>query len=430
MSGNMKMTLIRKIAAIMLVMAIMTVCCSAAFASPVGENGSNTTDIVTSSTDISADGSAVFVSDPSKIGSSIPVPTVGQGSAIVMDADTGVVLFEKNAYQQRPMASTTKIMTALLALERSELGKEITINSDMLAYDEVGSTKLGLKLGDRITMHDLIVAMILLSGNDCAQSIAVEIGGSYDGFASLMNEKASDIGMMNTHFITPSGLDDEAHYSTAYDMALLGAYASKNEDFMSICSMKTATIQFGNPMADFFLAAHNYLMEGLSRGVKGCDGMKTGYTDTAGFCLVSHCVRDGVSLVCVTLGAPSYWSYHSDLYDYAFDQYVEVHAEPSLVNDSLMVVGGSQQAVDIECVGVESFNIYEPQIGGISSEIVLSKFEYAPVSQNQVVGTLRYYYGTTLIKEFPVCSKENVECVTTDWLSAYIDAIKFDLENE
>lgn len=415
----------RKITAIAAALALMCVMCmSAAATEPEGEGV-----IFTPTTDVSADGSGVYVTNTESLNDTLERPVVGTGSAIVMDADTGTVIYEHNAYTQRPMASTTKIMTALIALEESELGKEITINSEMLAYDEAGSTKLGLKLGDHITMHDLIVAMILLSGNDCAQSIAVEIGGSYDGFASMMNEKASDLGMMNTHFITASGLDDDAHYSTAYDMALLGSYAARNEDFMSICSMKTATIQFGNPMKDFFLATHNYLMEGMSRGVKGCDGMKTGYTDASGFCLVSHCERDGVSLVCVTLGAPSYWSYHSELYEYAYSTYTQVHSEPSLEDDSLMVIGGSSQAVDIECVGVDSFYVYEPQLGGITSEVVLSDFEYAPVSQNQIVGSLRYYYGTTLIKEFPICSTQNVECVTTDWLSAYINAIKFDMEN-
>lgn len=424
------MTFIRKITAVLLVMVMMTACCLSALASEPDAQNSDEPTAQTNRTDISADGSAVYVSDPTSLGKTLAQPTVTTGSAIVMDADTGEVLFEKNAYTQRPMASTTKIMTAIIALEQSELGKEITINSDMLAYDEAGSTKLGLKLGDKITMHDLLVAMILLSGNDCAQSVAVEIGGSYDGFASIMNEKASDLGMMNTHFITPSGLDDDAHYSTAYDMALLACYAAKNDDFMSICSMKTATIQFGNPMADFYLATHNYLMEGMSRGVKGCDGMKTGYTDDAGFCLVSHCERDGVSLVCVTLGAPSYWSYHGDLYDYAFSQYTEVYAEPSLEDDTLMVIGGSKQAVSIKCIGVESFFIREAQLGKITSEVVLSNFEYAPVSENQVVGSLRYYYGTTLVKEFPICSMENVACVTSDWLSAYIDAIKYDLEKD
>ncbi len=419
--------MLRRITAIFAALLLMcTMCLSAAASEP--EQPGDTGEPEVPRTDVSADGSAIYITDQSTVGDALARPTVGMGSAIVMDADTGMVLYEHNAYVQRPMASTTKIMTALIALEQSELGKEITINSDMLAYDEVGSTKLGLKLGDHITMHDLIVALILLSGNDCAQSIAVDIGGSYDGFASIMNEKASDLGMMNTHFITPSGLDDEAHYSTAYDMALLGSYAAKNEDFMSICSMKTYTIQFGNPMVDFFLASHNYLLEGMSRGVKGCDGMKTGYTDASGFCLVSHCERDGVSLVCVTLGAPSYWSYHSDLYDYAYSLYTEVYAEPSLEDDSLMVIGGSKQAVELECIGVDAFSVYEEQLGEITSEVVLSDFEYAPVSKNQIVGSLRYYYGTTLIKEFPICSTEDIECVTSDWLSAYIDAIKFDMQ--
>ncbi|MBQ9994257.1 MAG: D-alanyl-D-alanine carboxypeptidase, partial [Clostridia bacterium] len=156
-------------------------------------------------------------------------PQIYYGSAIVMDANTGAVVFEHDAYTQRPMASTTKIMTALLAIEAGDLGREVTISSEMLAYDESGSTKLGLSLGDRITMQDLIVTMMLLSGNDAAQAVAIEMAGSFEDFASKMNERASQIGMMDTHFITPSGLDDVEHYSTAYDMALLGVEAVKNE---------------------------------------------------------------------------------------------------------------------------------------------------------------------------------------------------------
>lgn len=424
------MQLFRRIISVVLVFAMLGIGGSSVYAvAPEGGEELSELDI-TSSTDISADGSSVYVTDPKTLTDTVEMPKVYVGSAIVMDADTGVVLFEKDAYTQRPMASTTKIMTGLLAIENGNLGDEVTVNNEMLAYDEAGSTKLGLKLGDRITMHDLVVAMMLLSGNDCAQAVAVEIGGSYDGFASKMNERASEIGMMNTHFITPSGLDAPEHYSTAYDMALLGAVASKNEDFASIYSLRRATIQFGNPMVDSYVGTHNYLMEGQSHGVKGCDGIKTGYTDSAGFCLVSHCERDGVNLICVTLGAPSYWSYHGDLYDYAFSLYTKVNAKPSFEDENLMVIGGSKQAVDVECVGIESFSVYEPQLGGITSEIVMSPFEYAPVSENQIVGTLRYYYGTTLIREFPIRSTENVECVTNDWLSAYIEAIKFDLQNE
>lgn len=357
-------------------------------------------------------------------------PNIPYGSAIVMDAKTGAVLFERNAYLQRPMASTTKIMTTLLAIESGDIGRTITITEDMLAYDEEGSTKLGLSLGDNITVHDLILGMLLLSGNDCAQSIAVAVGGSFDNFASMMNERASEIGMFDTHFITSSGLDDPAHFSTAYDMALLGAEAMKNEDFASLCSIRSYTIQFGNPLTNYPLSTHNYLMEGLSHGVVGCDGIKTGYTSSAGFCLVSHAQRDGVSLICVTLGAPSYWSYHSDLYDYAFSKYTKLQAVPELSGLSLKVIGGAQQSVGVYCMPDSNFSIHENQVSSVYYEVEMNKFEFAPITADQVVGNVTYYYGTAELASFPIRAVDNVDCVTNDWLSAYIDAIKYDIETD
>ena len=350
-------------------------------------------------------------------------------SAVVVDAKSGAVLYEHNAYRKRAMASTTKIMTALLALESGDIGREVVINEEMLAHDEAGSTKLGLVLGDHITMYDLVVGMMLLSGNDCAQSVAVELAGSYDDFASMMNERASRIGMLDTHFITPSGLDDDAHYSTAYDMALLGIEAMKNEDLASIVRMKSATVYYGNPMIAHIVASHNYLLEGMSHGVKGCDGIKTGYTWNANYCLVSHCVRDGAELVCVTLGVPEYWSYQAELYEYAFARYTKVKADSSLDNDTLMVIGGSKHAVGLVCDTEEYFAVPRDQVDGISYRIDLPPYEYAPISQGQLVGYKRYFYGTLQVAEFPVYAGENIDCVTNDWLSAYIDAIKYNMES-
>ncbi|MBP3415367.1 MAG: D-alanyl-D-alanine carboxypeptidase, partial [Clostridia bacterium] len=167
----------------------------------------------------------------------LEVPAIAAKSAIVIDVNSGSIIYEKNAYEKRPMASTTKIMTALLALENGYLGDTVSITAEMLEYDEAGSTKLGLSIGDTITLHDLIVTMMLLSGNDAAQAVAVYLGGSLDGFASMMNERAAEIGMLDSHFITPSGLDDENHYSTAYDMALLGMTAANTPGFLDFTSM-------------------------------------------------------------------------------------------------------------------------------------------------------------------------------------------------
>jgi len=355
-------------------------------------------------------------------------PDVKYGSAIVMDATTGAVLYEKHAYMQRPMASTTKIMTCLLALESGDIGRTVIIDQDMLAYDEEGSTKLGLKLGDNITIHDLVVGMLLLSGNDCAQAVAVELGGSYEGFASMMNERASEIGMFDTHFVTPSGLDADGHYSTAYDMALLGAEAMKNEYFAEMCGLRSYSVKFGNPPSNYPLNTHNYLIEGQSHGVKGCNGIKTGYTDSAGYCLVSHVERDGVKLVCCTLGAPSYWSYHEELFEYAFSKYVKLQAAPKMEDISLRVIGGAERTVDLYCYIDGNFSVHENSMDGVYSKVHISDFEYAPITKDQVVGHVTYYYGSSELATYSIRAAQNVECVTSDWLSAYFDAIKFDME--
>ncbi len=360
----------------------------------------------------------------------VEMPNVNYGSAIVMDADTGAVLYEKHAYLQRPMASTTKIMTCLLALESGDIGRTVIIDQDMLAYDEEGSTKLGLKLGDQITIHDLVVGMLLLSGNDCAQAVAIDLGGSFDGFASLMNERASEIGMFDTHFVTPSGLDAVGHYSTAYDMALLGAEAMKNDYFAELCGLRSYQVKFGNPPSNYPLNTHNYLIEGQSHGVKGCNGIKTGYTDNAGYCLVSHVERDGVSLVCCTLGAPSYWSYHEELYDYAFSKYVKLQAVPQMDQIELKVIGGASRTVDVYCYIDGTFSVHENQIDGVYSKVTINNFEYAPITKDQVVGQVTYYYGSAPLATYSIRAAENVECVTSDWLSAYIDAIKYDMETD
>lgn len=365
-------------------------------------------------------------------------PKVRFGSAIVMDCKTGEVLFEHNAHMQRPMASTTKIMTALLALENTSLGDVVTVTSAMLAVDEQGSTKLGLKMGDKITVNDLLYGLMLISGNDCAQALAIHTAGSFDNFASMMNERASEIGMTNSHFITPSGLDDVAHFSTAYDMALLAVEAMKNEEFAEVVGTRTKWIYFGNPMEKMGISTHNYLIQGLPYGVKGCDGIKTGYTDVSGYCLVSHVERDGKELVCVTLGMPRYYIYHEELYNYACSLYMGVKAQPvidlspSTVYENayeIPLVGGSKDTVAVTCDYSGDFKVLQSQYDKITYSVETERFVYAPVNYGQVVGYLRYYYLDSVVAEFPITVCENIELTESNWLSAYLKALRYDLEN-
>ncbi len=386
------------------------------------------------SADASSDGyedKGFSVVGTAAVGEDVPTtqPQVRYGSAIVMDATTGAVLYEKDAYTRRPMASTTKIMTCLMAIESGDIGRTITITEDMLAYDEEGSTKLGLKLGDNITIHDLVVGMLLLSGNDCAQAVAIHLGGSFENFASMMNERASEIGMYDTFFVTPSGLDAPQHQSTAYDMALLGAEAMKNETFAELCSLRSYTVQFGNPVINFPLNTHNYLIEGQRYGVDGCNGIKTGYTDNAGFCLVSHTERDGVKLVCCTLGMYSYWDYHEMLLEYAFSKYVKLQAAPDVSDIKLKIVGGETNTADVYCYVDGQFAVHENQVDGVYYKVFVDNFDYAPITKDQVVGHITYYYGAAELATYSLRAADNVACITSDWLSAYIDAIKYDMQS-
>ena len=166
-------------------------------------------------------------------------------SAIVIDADSGEVLFGRNEKQKLPMASTTKIMTALISLEQESVDDEFTVDSEAI---KVEGSSMGLKTGDKVTLRKLCVGMLLPSGNDAANAAAVHIAGSVDKFVNLMNDKASVLGLKDTHFVTPSGLDDytDEHYSTAYDMAKLAAEALGNDDFAAICRESAITIDLGN----------------------------------------------------------------------------------------------------------------------------------------------------------------------------------------
>ena len=218
-------------------------------------------------------------------------------AAVLMDAQTGRVLFAQNAGLRLPMASTTKIMTALLTLEQGGLDNYFQVDSDAI---RVEGSSMGLQEGDSVSLRALAYGMLLASGNDGANAAAVRISGSIPAFVERMNARAAEIGMADTRFATPSGLDDPGHYSTAYDMALLAREALQNPLFAEICAQSKAVVQYGNPPYNRWLTNHNRLL----REYPGTIGVKTGFTKASGRCLVSCAERDGVRLIAVTLGCP------------------------------------------------------------------------------------------------------------------------------
>ena len=235
-------------------------------------------------------------------------------SAVLIDSASGRVLYEHNAYEKLPMASTTKIMTGLLSCESGKLNK--TVKASPFASGTEGSS-LWLKTGEKLTLEELTYGLMLKSGNDAAVAIAEHLAGSVDAFALLMNKRAREIGAVNTNFVNPHGLDADGHYTTAYDLALIAREAMKNDTFRKIVSTKTYSIPMQGEKWDRALKNHNKLLWRY----EGCNGVKTGFTKKCGRCLVSSAERDGRELICVTLNAPDDWKDHTYLLNYGFDSF-------------------------------------------------------------------------------------------------------------
>lgn len=296
-------------------------------------------------------------------------------SAVLITADTKAVLFSKNADKKRGMASTTKIMTSVIALEYAMPQMTVTVKG---ADAAVEGTSVGLKDGDEITLYTLVAAMLLESGNDAANVTAAAVSGSFEGFSQLMNEKARSIGMLNTNFENPSGLPSENHYSTAYDMALLASYALNIPEFANICSKKSMTVSFGAENREYTFTNHNKLLSLY----EGAVGIKTGFTKSSGRCLVSAVKKDGVTLIAVTLNAPDDWNDHIKLYDYGFKCVKKVNW---LEGDGLYLdVGGSGgKKVKLEAVP-EFYTVGENT--AYTTEIRTEKSVFAPIEKGDCLG--------------------------------------------
>ena len=233
---------------------------------------------------------------------------VSASSAILMDMDSGPVLYERNADARMLIASTTKILTALVAIRDGNLADTVKVSREA-AYTEGSS--MYLKEGEELTLETLLYGLLLCSGNDAAVAVAEHVGGSTGGFVERMNETALDLGMENSSFANPNGLDDENHYSTARDMAVLARAAMENETLVRIASTRTVSIG-GRTMTN-----HNKLLNMMD----GCLGLKTGYTRAAGRTLVSCAERNGQRLIAVTLQDGNDWADHQSLYEYGFAAY-------------------------------------------------------------------------------------------------------------
>ena len=329
-------------------------------------------------------------------------PEVSAQSAVVLTADTGTVLFEKDGHTPRPVASTTKIMTALLALEAAQEQGDplVDITQEMVAVE---GSSMGLQAGDSISLTGLAAGMLLASGNDAANAAALYLDGSLESFAARMNQRAAALGMEDTHFVTPSGLDGEdaqglGHLSTAYDMALLARAALENQAFRQLCSSPSLAVEFAEPVKRVTYTNHNKLLAQY----QGCVGVKTGFTKEAGRCLVSAAERDGALLIAVTLNAPNDWEDHTALLDYGFSQVEPYQLAGGDVRLTVPVVGSPVEVVSLRGSNGGEVTLPLGQGAQVKRVVRVPKFLYAPVEAGEQVGEICWYLEGQLLGSAPL----------------------------
>jgi len=330
---------------------------------------------------------------------------ISASAAVVINADTKEIIYEKNAFEKRSMASTTKIMTSVLAIESGRMNDSVEVTSSALTE----GSSIGLKAGYVLTLSDIVYGMLLESGNDAANVCALHLGGSFEEFASMMNRKASELGMTETNFVTPSGLDDEKHYTTAYDMAVLGAYCIKNPVFREICSDKKHSVTFTEPDITVSFSNHNRLLDSC----EGVFGVKTGFTKKSGRCLVSACERDGAELICVTLNAPDDWNDHIKLYDASFAELNRSTMKLTSLSE-VTVYGGIGDKAEIYC---DEYVHHYKEDGTLTQQIILPDIIYAPVKKGEILGEVRYYSDEALVNTGYIYSKSDIPCAEETYKS-------------
>jgi len=308
-------------------------------------------------------------------------PTVSAKAAILIDADTGRVMLEKNAELRLPMASTTKIMTALVALERGDPDETVKIMPEAVGVE---GSSVYLTLGEELTLRELLYALMLASANDAATAIAIHTAGSVEAFAELMNEKASALGLKNTNFKNPHGLDAEGHFTSAHDLARITAAALKNKLFAEIVSTYKYNIG-GKDGTRRYLVNHNKLL----RQYDGCIGVKTGYTKTDGRCLVSAARRDGMTLIAVTLSAPDDWRDHTAMLDYGFSHYESVKL--CVQREFIISLPDVSGKGEIECVVKSGIVLTLPKGGEITRVIECPRFFWSTPKKGETVGQVIFY---------------------------------------
>ena len=333
-------------------------------------------------------------------------------AAVVIDGNTGEILYSQNCDMQLPMASTTKIMTALLLCELGgDLTKEIVTTREMVTVE---GSSMGLQVGDTVSYHDLLYGMMLASGNDAANTTAIAIAGSVTTFVDLMNKRAEEMGLKDTHFVTPSGLDADEHYTTAYELALIAKEALNNAEFAKAAASQSERLCYGNPPYNRTLTNHNKLLKMYDDVV----GVKTGYTKKSGRCLVSAARKDGKYVIAVTLNDGNDWADHRVMLDLGMSLIKSNQYSSSEENITVNIVDGKNMSVSIPSVLINT-----TENARVTYNIKMPHFLYGSIKSGEQVGSISYYCNGNFVCEKPIVSNREI-CYNQNKIRLFFEIFK------
>ena len=340
---------------------------------------------------------------------------INSRAAVIYDRTSKTIIWGKKENEKRAMASTTKIMTAIIVLENANLKDTVSISKKAAL---TGGSRLKLSENDKITVNDLLYGLMLRSGNDAAVALAEHVGGSVEGFANLMNEKARTLNLFNTHFVTPHGLDSSEHYTTAYELALITDYALQNSKFATIVNTKTTNIYVNGISRT--ISNTNELLGNLN----GVNGVKTGFTNNALRCLVTSTTRNGHQIICVVLGADTKKIRTQDsikLIEYAFANYeyinikekIEAEFKEFLKNDcgkiKIKKAKNTLPQFELTNISNEELPIKKEEIYKINTSIQFEDYIEAPTNINQIIGSIHVTIDELQIASADIIIKNEIQ---------------------
>lgn len=312
---------------------------------------------------------------------------ISASSAVLLEAKTGRVLYEKNAHEKMPMASTTKIMTAIVALECGDVNDTVVVSQNASGVE---GSSIWLSVGEKMTLSDMLFGLMLASGNDAAVAIAEHVGGSVEGFVALMNKKAQEIGAYNTNFVNPNGLPAENHYTTAYDLALISAYAMQNDYFCEIVKTQYKTLPWEGHEWNRVVKNKNKILWSYEGG----NGVKTGYTKEAGKCLSAAAMRGSMQLVSVVLNAPDMFNDCIKILDHGFENFENrvIMQSGEYVGD-VAVEDGMEETVPLYTDQDICYPLTEEEFAQLQKRVTIEETVTAPVEKGQQLGTVDLWLG-------------------------------------